>query len=569
MLRRIVLIASLSLLQQQTLQDGKGAIQGNALRSDNREPISGVRIAVQPVSASGVSFTTTTDKAGRFTIGDLPPGNYALRAELDGFLREGDIPAFLPTYVNVGQQQVVVVGPLKFLPVAAIEGRILNSDRTAASDMSVELLRKSYSSDTGALEWQVVTTSQTQTDDRGHYRFFSLGPGTYYLRAVKRPKTLGGIVDTGNLAVVTSKTYFPGVISATSAIPLVIKPGDDITADFTIPFADSFRVSGVVINELPNTRSLPQTSLVLVPLDMGAPRESQSQSHLILNLPMGSDGRFELRGIHPGTYELSAISTALPAQTAPEPSENHMIVGRTPFTIADKDKEDINIVLRPGVDVSGKLTIVGDPAGFYLFQSKGGGAGAIVGTQVNLRLFSTDDSPVGTILPPRISGSTFLFPNIPEGKYLVTASIAGAQRAAYVADIRQGAESILDESIIVGTQAPEPLEIIVDTNGGSLSASIDGKTENSVQLILEPQAPHLNTQLRYKAATADPIRPTDFSRIAPGNYSLYAREYAAGSSVPYLDPEFLSKYQLKSVAVRVTAGIKLTGIVVPLIRIGQ
>jgi hypothetical protein len=562
---RIMLSAAILLLLVPQTPTKSGAIEGLVSRVDSKEPISDVRISVQSLgSVNAIIQTATTDNSGRFLIRDLPEGDYLVRAERTGYLPLWGATATpdVRARVTVRPDQRVAVDSLTLIPGASVEGRILNPDNSPAAGMTVELLQLIFDTE-GVRQWLNVDRGRAITNDLGQFRMSWFGPGRYYLRAIKRPSAPAGALASASSVNWTPTAYFPGILNAALASPFSIAPGQAVNVDLTIPQSNPYTVSGKIVNSVPGQTQPIQ--VVLRRRDYGAPLEINPGSLETLSLAAGSEGKFEIRGVPSGSYELSA--TMRGQNTTPGPvGPNLTWVARTTFDIADQDIDNISAVLRPGVDVKGKLTVVGDAQGFHLFQA-GGGGGGIVGTQVNVSLDANDGSPVGGIRPPKIDGDTFLFDNLPEGTYSLSVSAAGERRTAYVADIRSGGKSIFGESIVVGSSAPEPLEIVVNTNGASVPVTVVGKSENPPAVLLVPAAQYRKNPHRYRYTTIDDSSGrVSVNYVAPGEYTAYAWDYPVVLPLHYMDPAFLAKYGTQGVRINV-AGQPIANVEVPLVRI--
>ena len=86
-----------------------GTIFGKVMELGSGKPLENAEVTVY--SAEGVKLTTTTDNSGNYSISDIPPGSYKIRAYLQGFyLNEiGE-----EIYIEKGKEKVdfrlVVVG---------------------------------------------------------------------------------------------------------------------------------------------------------------------------------------------------------------------------------------------------------------------------------------------------------------------------------------------------------------------------------------------------------------------------------------------------------------------------
>ena len=92
-----------------------------------------------------------------------------------------------------------------------ISGTVREQDGQPAIGLTVQLLRPA----TSPGEWWFASRSDT-TDDRGHYRVSDLTPGRYLI--VVSP------AGPRNSAV-RSSVYFPGVPTASTALPIVVRAG--------------------------------------------------------------------------------------------------------------------------------------------------------------------------------------------------------------------------------------------------------------------------------------------------------------------------------------------------------
>src|SRR6185295_9496429 len=89
------------------------------------------------------------------------------------------------------------------------------------------------------------------------------------------------------------------------------------------------------------------------------------------------------------------------------------------------------------------------------------------------------------------ASGAFVIPSLPEARFSVTVSCLNPD--AYVAELRQGAGSILNDGIIeIGSETPEPLQMTVRLDGATLQGkveTIDGKPAATAKVLLLPQVP--------------------------------------------------------------------------------
>jgi Carboxypeptidase regulatory-like domain len=76
----LLLLITIASLSGQDTKQPKGTITGTAVDAVTREPLFGVNITL-----IGTSFGAVTNADGRFTIKDVAPGTYSVRASVLGF----------------------------------------------------------------------------------------------------------------------------------------------------------------------------------------------------------------------------------------------------------------------------------------------------------------------------------------------------------------------------------------------------------------------------------------------------------------------------------------------------
>lgn len=233
------------------------------------------------------------------------------------------------------------------IPGATVEGRILHPDNSPAAGMTVELLQQIVNTE-GVRQWRPVERGRVLTDDRGRFRMAGFEPGKYYLRAIKRPPDASGPLTTTSSVNWTPTTYYPGILNAALASSVEIAVGQVVNVDITIPQSNPYTVAGRIVDSVPGQTQPIQ--LVLMRRDYGAPAETFSSSLETLSLAAGSGGKFEIRGVPSGSYELFA--TVREQSTTPgPPGPGLTLVARIAFDVSDQDLDNISLVVQPGVDV--------------------------------------------------------------------------------------------------------------------------------------------------------------------------------------------------------------------------
>jgi hypothetical protein len=99
-----------------------------------------------------------------------------------------------------------------------------------------------------------VPTLQTMnlksSDDHGEFRIYRLPPGEYFLAAT--PQRIPTSLANSNAKEVPALTLYPGVLDSATAVPIMLRAGDDVTG-INIPMKTSttVTVSGKIIVSVP------------------------------------------------------------------------------------------------------------------------------------------------------------------------------------------------------------------------------------------------------------------------------------------------------------------------------
>ena len=427
----------------------------------------------------------------------------------------------------VGGQKVSNLA-FSLVPGGVIHGLIRDDDGRPAGNISVWALRIAYRAGRKTLE----NARSVQSNDRGEFRLSSLPPGEYYVRA-------SGTVN-GNPIL----AYYPGGSNVESAALVRVRAGDEIFADMPIPPARLFRISGTVVNAIPELATEPQ-GFVLMPRDR---KVDDGSATILPNLAIGKgSGYFEIRAL-PGVYDL------IPAARATGAGNFYYYTARVPVEVRDRDVEGITVALTRGAE----LTI----------QVNARAAPSVSLPDLRLGLRSVDEFPsplaINLGARPVSPDGKVQFGVVPEGKYALVIPVTTPD--VYISDIRQSSRSVYDHGVItVGKETAESVEVILSANGGRVEGSVEAadKTSGTIRVSLIPEGFRRDNLLLYRRASLVQGRFV-LTDIPPGNYKLYAWEdLPAGADE---NSEFMSTYETLGRAVTVRAGVAVSDTALPLIR---
>ncbi len=597
-----------------------GTIQGTVMREGTNEPIAGVQVTLgQTVQgaqlllnearrggqSSGIpaeilqsargtvrggqtGLTAVSDQAGQFTIKNVPAGIQNVSAELEGYFGavfgNGNFRPVASTAIIVKADQTSQVH-LTLVPGANVGGRVLDPSGKPLSDSAVLLLRPSYRDGI----FTVQPANYKTTDDRGEYRFYHLPPGEYYLAVNPRANASAVPGNSGGAALreVFVSTFYPNAIERPDALPLTLRSGDDVThIDIQTRTATAVRISGRVTSTFPavvrrGQANQPTASVVLIPRDTKVPVDINGN----VSANVREDGGFEIPNVTPGTYDLvvhlpiearKGWGGSSPPATAVAP----WAFGRTTVEVRDRNLDSVAIVVRSGNDLNGRLIIDGKPAAAKIRISVRSDDET---ANISDRLTADVLAQISQFQAPIGEDGTFTIPLLPEGRYRFQVELAGFEPApnrgarrgqaeplatntlpalpltAYLADILQGSVSVYDNGIVIGSETVNPVDVVVNTVGGSLEGTIldpGQRPASDALVVLVPPDHRRQNGALYKTARSDAQGHFIMSNLAPGPYTLFA-----WTSIPpggYQNAEFMSRYAGRGASVIIETGRRTT-----------
>jgi Carboxypeptidase regulatory-like domain len=528
-----------------------------------------------------------TGADGRFVFRGLKEGKYRLVA-----VRVGS--AFYP--VEYGQRDLkqrglnfpVAAGEakkdirLEMTPTGVITGRVVDEDRHPMGHVVVMALVIQYLRG----ERSAYIERTVLTDEQGDFRIYWLGPGSYYVAAVYEdpqrrtidmapsappgrtlfrhratsPVVSKQVMADGSVAEEAyAVVYFGGTTELRNATPVEVRAGETF-AGADIPMGAgkmrTHHIRGSVI--LGDTGQPAAGARVLA-----IPRQ-QRPNTLIVQGTTNASGAFDLSGALPDSYFVVAttpLSTTARVGEGPNPSVEPWVggsssgVGYLPVDLGNSDANNVRIVATGGITLPGHVTFEGKSPS----ESQADLARLIVGLTRDPDLI---EMPGGLLpLPPPPPGTPR--PAVsPPGNGQVTA--AGDFRIlmspgdfrmnvdrlppnTYVKSIRMGSDDVLRSGLHVSRASDNTIQIVIGSDGGTISGSI----------VDENSAPFLNATIAlvpdsvdagqrpdwYRNTTSDSSGNFQIRTVPPGNYKLYAWDWAEAGIWRY--PDFIRTFETK------------------------
>jgi hypothetical protein len=216
-----------------------------------------------------------------------------------------------------------------------IAGRILDEDGGPFAGATVEALVTRTEGGKDVL----FAMASVQTDDRGEFRLFGLAPGSYYVSAAD---PAFASVSTPKGVLHYSPTYFPGTPRADQARRVTIDGSAPPRVEFKLQLVPPARVSGQLVTY--DVLPLLSGAIIMTAIEEdGTPGIAPEQPEMF------PDGRFTFGGVAPGRYQIRARG-----QTDPRAAS---MFAAYSLEVSGKDVEGIQLALRPGATLDGRVTV--------------------------------------------------------------------------------------------------------------------------------------------------------------------------------------------------------------------
>jgi hypothetical protein len=487
-------------------------------------------------AANLARFTATSDKDGRYTIKGVPPGQYVVRLERDGFVDPSITGS--PVRVTVNSAQPATADAV-MLTGAVISGRVRDAEGKAIQNMDVQAVSLTYVN--GYPSTPVALSKPT--DDQGAFRLFWLQPGEYYIAAAIRPNpTSPGLQQ---------RVFYPGTLDISTAAAIKVKPGDELSGiDIQFRQERLFTISGMLTTTIPPEETALMASvfppanqvptLLLTHRDPNMPDPSRNVGNVTLN-PLS--GTFQTVPLPPGVYELFA--------RIPESNANGgagLAWGHVPVEVRNQNVTGVAITVHPSVNVKGTATVDGgrlpQSATIRLALLPTGGT-------VKIGIYNSVAQRPITVSPD----GSFTYIGVPPGVWRVDPG-TGLPPNLYIEDVRQNAASVFDGGFEVGPKAPDPLLVTFRSGAGTVEGTVQdnvGKAVPGATVALVPPQAQRQNRARYRTATADAEGKFTIGNVAPGSFRLFAWAQAVPGGA-YYNAAFLAKFEDRGRPVSVTQG---------------
>jgi hypothetical protein len=418
----------------------QGVLQGRVVTTSGAA-MAGAHIAVATRSDSTPDLSTWSGDGGRFEIGCLRPGEYALRVaapvhrvERYGVTRGSQI------VLSVSPDVVTTVPDVVVQRAGAVAGSVVDEHGDPMVAVTVQALRIRYTNGRQAL---VPAGRGNPTDDRGQFRIYDLPSGSYALLAspdgsvISDAQSEASPGKSGGTDLDYVPMFHPGTPAFEGATRIDVTTGRDVSGlDFVFAPARAATVSGIVLN----AAGEPLVGSVLLAVSHRAGAIARDP----LAARIAEDGTFAFSNIAPGEYVVHALGTPAFARSAEFGSDYVQVTAYATPRVVVRTTAGMAVwgrVRIEGPRASARaFTLTGLPADPDRAPFAGKGTPAVI---LDEGLFSF----TGLLGPTR-----FALTDAPEGWYLKSVVVNGIEVADGVLEPPLASDIVTNAEIVIGTR---------------------------------------------------------------------------------------------------------------------
>jgi hypothetical protein len=377
---------------------------------------------------------------------------------------------------------------------------------------------------------QPVPVTTVMTDDLGQYRVADLPPGRYYVHAAMQ------FSDSREAAVDHSPKGTP---PPEILIPAFHPASRDLAGARRIELAAGGRFTSADITLLRSRTYRVRVRMEGPPgLGLGVSLNEQPElgDGLSINPPSNChNGACEFVGVPSGSYNATAYASQKDQRGTFDEIlfNNQQFRASVPVEVANADVDGVHVVVQPGAEIAGRVTIEGEEHPGLLH----GGV--------------TFETAEGDGYQASLSGDATFSCRLSQGRYKVLPHIGPD---LIVRSIRSDDTDALQEGLTVAHGGKLPLEIVLARDGGKLEGAVldkDDKPAAGATVVLMPEAKLRSRHDLYQQTETDQYGRFQLKAIAPGDYQLFAWDDVEPEI--WFDPDFMKEIERRGEAVTVHA----------------
>lgn len=455
----------------------------------------------------------TSDNGGKFVINGVEPGRYRVTANRSGYAN-GEYGSPSPgrpgTILSLGRAQRMTDVTIKLTPHGVVTGRVVDRDGDPLTSVMVQLMRYRYVNG----RKQLTPANGSSTNDLGEYRVYGIAPGRYYVSATYRDFGLFSATSSAGPEEEFAPMYYPGSFDISTAAEITVTAGGQAHVDFALAKTRAVRITGRLINTV--APAALNSSVMLTPRGgMIGPMLTNRSAPV-----SGQDGKFELRGVLPGSYYLIANTNF----------DGKSYAARQLIDVAATNIEDVILTISPGVEIQGRVRVEGNsPAPANLQVTLRQREAGIMFSAIPTKALNSDSTFTLQNVGP--DNYNFFFPGLPEGYF--------------VKSIRAGDTDVLANGLNLLNGTPSNVEIVLSPDAAEATGIVQNpKTQQPMPGATVVLIPTERNRLdQHKTTTTDQSGSFRIRSITPGEYKAYAWDSIEPGA--YFDPDFVKPFESK------------------------
>jgi hypothetical protein len=318
---------------------GTARIVGRVVAADTGATLRRVQVIC---ARDGVERSVFTGADGGYECPKLAAGRYTVTARRSGFVTlpfGARKPLDQATGIELRNGQTLELPEMALPRGAVIAGRATDQYGDPLVNALVGAERLVYTD--GIPRFVAAATSDT--DDLGEYRISGLVAGKYFIHVSRLPNEFPATIGAADGTHGAAFTYYPGVVRRDAAQAVSASTGQQVTNI-------SFQLATVALSTITGT----------VTTSRGEPAVGATVIALVLTddpvwgtqfpASVGADGRFVLRGVPPGDYDLVA-------ETRDAAGGGEVAVER--LTLSGSDVSGLALLASPAPRIAGVVSMEG------------------------------------------------------------------------------------------------------------------------------------------------------------------------------------------------------------------
>jgi hypothetical protein len=400
----------------------------------------------------------------------------------------------------------------------------------------------------------LAQATNASTDDQGRFRLFGLQPGSYLVSAGGEGDGgygLGAVAGSSSATpskqnqTVYTTTYYPNESSPERATPIVLKPGDEAQASFTLTRVPAHNVSGTVTG-LATTKQAednPETSFRMV---MAMREGNPAPAGMAM---VGKDSTFKIRNLPAGKYKIALMRTSGDVNstgTADVVVESSDVTGVV--IAAESSRREVTGLVRAEgeskPDLS-KLFIIFTPA-------------ADPDSDIDMPNTAGFFGGTNGFAQVKEDGSFKLNLSPSAKPYVVALAARGNLEEWFTSKVLVGGKDVLESGFKPGEGAVGPVEVVISNKGAAIEGTVldkDQKPFPGADVVAFPTNPKLRRRMdMVQTATSDQQGRFKLRGVRPGEYIVFALENS--QEQPFTTEQFQKANSGKIQTVKLEAGAK-------------